>query len=241
MKTGLMFFLFSVLLGVSNASAATIELYEWVFNAEGIVSEGYPSDTSDPLPVGMDGSGFSFDTGLGTLTWETSGAGNHSFIAFFDHDIYLDSDPVDPDSVTGTNFDESGSVSGTPATGQSWEIDEPGWVSGDIYDNVLAGALDNTNYFVTVSSDDVSMDMGWSFTLAADEAARITLELSESMPSGGFFLTQTDDTDPEAAIYFTGALDVRKIEGPQVPEPSTILLFGLGVLVLSGFQRKIEE
>ncbi len=66
------------------------------------------------LPPGVDISLFDTNTGLGTITASISGAGRHTFDAFFDHDI------------GARNFsNEVGKARRTLASGQSWEIDEP--------------------------------------------------------------------------------------------------------------------
>ncbi len=120
----------------------------------------------------------------------------------------------------------------TPAI-QSWEIDEPGYISGNIYDNVLAGTLDNTNSVPKYSVDDVSWAMGWKFTLAADESALIKLVLSDTAaPSEGFYMEQVDP-DSDKTIYFLSTLDIN-----PVPEPATLLLIGTGLAELLGIRRK---
>lgn len=181
--------------------------------------------------TGVDLSGFDdVTTGLGTILFTTSNPGNNSFLAFFDHDI----DPA-------VYWDESGSVTGTPIAGQSWEIDEPGWSDGDIVENFTAGSLDNgigtSIHGNTEFPDDVSMAMGWDFFLAAGETATITLTLSEQMPPSGFFLTQWD-MGTETGFYFSGNLDIRSDEQAPVPEPATMLLFGTGLAGLAGASRR---
>jgi hypothetical protein len=155
--------------GVSQASATSL-LYDWAFNIDGTTYEYFLGD-SMPTSGALDGEG------LGTLTWSTNAVGAHSFIAFFDHEI---------DEPLNTFYNEFGTAAGSPAAGQSWEIDEPSYVFGDIYWNVLDGALDNTNGVPAGFDDDVSMAMGWNFTLAADEIAIIELILADTAPDSGF-------------------------------------------------------
>ena len=200
------------------ARAAVIGLAEYAFNLDGTV---FDITLGDPVPVGVDLSGFDDTTGLGTIRFALDSAGTHDFAAFFDHEI---------DAATNTYSNETGAATGSPAAGQSWEIDEPGWVNGDIFDNfsnsTLDGEIGASIYGDTIFPDDVSISMGWAFTLAAGEMATILMNVSEAVPTGGFYLTQTDP-DSNTSIYFSSSL---RIDGqPQLPEPPTLLLLGVGL------------
>jgi hypothetical protein len=205
--------------GVSTASAVTIGLYDSGFNKDGI----YPG------PAGINLGGFNTATGLGTITATVIGAGSHYLIAFFDHEI---------DEALNTFYNEYGAVNGVAAAGQSWEIDEPGYVYGDIYENFKAGALDNSNGVPSSAPDDVSMALGWNFILALDgtETATITFVASTIAPSG-FYLKQFDP-DSKASIFLSSTLDIEGGGTPQVPEPGTLMLLGLGLLGIVGVRRK---
>jgi len=204
-----LFVALAALLGLSIggvANAATIDLFEWAYNQDGTI-------TSNAL--------FS---GLGTKSFTVSGAGAHSFIAYFDHEI---------DELVNTFFNEYGVVHGSAAAGQSWEIDEPGFVFGDIYNNFTAGALDNTNGVPT--PEDVSMALGWNFNLLAGETATISFILSDLTRPGGFYLEQFDP-DSQASIFYSSTLNIG--DGTPVPEPSTMLLFGAGLAGLGFYSRR---
>lgn len=212
------------LLGVVPAAATDVNLFETAFNLNGVEVPLYAWGDSIPvtvpaLPAGfaMDVSAFDFDTGLGTVSvrFSPAAAGDHYYIAgFFDHEI---------DEDINTYFNETGSAMGTPEAGQSWEIDEPGWVFGDIYDNLLAGTLDNQVFDGDDIADDVAMAMGWDFTLASDlEFAIVDFILSETAPTSGFYLVQ-HDPDSQYDLFFSSSLDIG-----AVPEPGTLLLLGSG-------------
>ncbi len=202
--------------------AASIALFDYGFNIDGTVSErmfsGDPLDPFDPIPAQVDIGGFNESTGLGAITATITGVGAHTFDVFFDHEI---------DEPINTYFNENGSASGAAAAGQSWEIDEPGYIFGDIFTNFLGSTLDNGNGVPSGLEDDVSMAMGWDFNLGVDETAIISLFLSEIAPTSGFYLVHSDP-DSSASIFLSSTL---RIIG--VPEPSLIWLLVTGLLGFS--------
>lgn len=221
-------------LGTTVCSAASIELYDWNFYVDGTTHE---KRLGDAKPT----SGALNASGLGTLTWSTSGVGNHTFIAMFDHDI---------DEAINTFFNEYGSAGGSPALGQTWEIDEPGYVFGDIYTHVLSGVLDSANGIPAGSEDDVSMAIGWGFTLGPGQTAEISLSLSDVLPAE-FYLVQTDpgwyrdpfsgdvvQTGAPCTIYFFSNLTIHDENPSAVPEPSTLIMVGTGLAGLVGGSRR---
>jgi len=208
---------------------------------------------------------FDWEKGLGSLSWTTSTnttstAIEHNFVAFFDHDLY---------NYNGGNtyFDETGSAANLPEPETDewpkWEIDEPGYGAdlykgsgsyiGDIYDNVVSGPsfLDNRIFWNGTSfeddgKDDVSMALGWTFSLNPGQTGTITLSLKETAS-----VSYLADHDPGVyddgheilapkTIYFSGDLTITGgSPGPApIPEPATMLLVGSGLLGLAGLGRK---
>ena len=189
-------------------------LFEFGFNINGTVYT-----PSDVLPASLNTAGFDFNTGLGTLTFTTpSGPDAFHFLAVLDIEI---------DEESNTFFNEYGDALGTPVAGQSWEIDEPGYVFGDIYANFLANALDNTNGVPSGTPDDVSMALGWNVVLGANEFATLTFIANTIAPASGFYLVHTDP-DSGQSVYFSSTATVVPT---GVPEPGTLTLFGLGLLL----------
>lgn len=207
------------MLGWTPATAATINLFDYAFNIDGTI-------TSQAAPAGVNVGAFDTVTGLGTVSITVTGAGNHHVSLIVDHEI---------DEEENTFFNELGTVAGAPAAGQSWEIDEPGFVFGDIYDNFLAGTLDDS--IGTTEPEDVSMAIAWDFLLAADETALVRFFLSVDELTG-LVLTQSDP-DSQARVMFSSTLAIGGGGGGQdLPEPSALLLVGAALLALLGARRK---
>ncbi len=201
--------------GVYPVVGASIGLFDFAFEVDGVL-------TSKAFPAGVNGAALNTGTGLGSVQVTIGGAGAHTLAFFVDHEI---------DEVLNTYFNETGASSGSPGVGQSWEIDEPGFVAGDIYGNLAAGTLDDgigtSIHGATVFPDDVSMALGYDFTLAVAQTAHVTFTLDLVPPPGGFYLAHSDP-DSGAVVYFSGDLLI-------IPEPTlTWLASSLGMLILAG-------
>jgi hypothetical protein len=203
------------------ASASVVDLFEYAFNIDGTVSDNF-------APAEADITGFDTGTGLGTISVSVGGAGSHYVSLFVDHEI---------DEADNTFFNENGAISGVAAAGQTWEIDEPGYVSGDIYDNFLASELDDMNALPAGSEDDVSMAQGWDFALAAGETAEVTFVLALMQPTSGFYLSHTDPDSAET-LYFSSSVDISS--SAVVPIPGAVWLFGTALVGLGALGRRFR-
>jgi hypothetical protein len=210
----------------SKASADPIDLFQWVFNVDGTIYDSFGIDGSSVLP-----GNFSLTpsaTGVqGLLTVAISGVGAHSFIGFYDYEL---------DEQANGFTNEYGGANGVAPAGLSWEVDEPGFVFGDIYTNVLNGALGNTSAFAgPEGADDASVALGWNFLLGAGETALINILISTTAPLSGFYISHFD-TLTSTALYYSTSL---AISGPpsQVPESGAIVSLGLGLAMLIAARR----
>lgn len=216
----------AITLGFSAVSshAATITLFEKLVNIDGVL---VPPNAA-PGTATIDESLFNVSTGLGSITIDNiTGVGPHFVGLFLDHEI---------DEASNTFFNENGVPVNTAAASQSWEIDEPGFLFGDIYSNFSGSSttgslLDNTTGVPPGSEDDVSMALGWSLNLASYQTASITFLASETAPASGFYLTHTDPLSG-ASIYFSSSALVLG-NPPAVPDGGAsfgLVLFGLAAL-----------
>jgi len=194
-----------LLSGACTTRAAEYNLFEFAYNIDGVVTSG-----ANAAPAGVDESLFDSGTGLGTITVTLNSPGNHYVSLFVDHEI---------DQAFNTYFNEIGQTVNLQALSQSWEVDEPGFGPnpGDIYDNFQAGTLDNSIGFPG-TPEDVSMAIGWSFVLNADEQAIIQFVLSDTAPLDGFYIEHIDP-DSDAAVYFSSTATILAANPPNgVPD-----------------------
>jgi hypothetical protein len=185
----------------------------------------------DPLPaaLGFEFSAALFGTGGVLLQYDFTNLspGSLSGLVFLS---FLDAEIVE---TTNTFFNEFGSVAGVASAGHGWEIDEPGFTTGDVFDHLLAGALDGTNALPAGSPDDVAMALSFGIRpLSAGEIARIEILISESGESlGGVALTHHDPANP-TTITYSGRTTV-------VPEPATAALLAFGLCAIAARRRRV--
>jgi hypothetical protein len=210
----------------AGAVNATPALFDYGFNIDGSLTF-----SGDATPAGLDDTLFNYTDGLGQIDITVTGTGAHNVIGWFDHEI---------DESINTFFNESGATGGAAAAGQSWEIDEPGFVFGDIFDNWQLNTLDNSNGVPAGLEDDVSMATGWNFSLLAGETAVVSLFLDTVNNAPGFFL-QHYDPDSDESVFLWSSLTItgQPPVTTGVPEPGTLGLFlGLGLISLVASRRR---
>ncbi len=171
---------------------------------------------------------------LGSVTWTvTNNTGedltNVWFFGFLDAEI---------DELVNSAFNEFGALVRVNGAGSgdsapdSWEIDEPGFSFGDIFDNLLAGSLDNTNSVPAASPEDVSLALGFDIgDVPAGNRIIATFQISQQDIGG---LSQTDPNS-HVTFFFNGSVTV----GPPIvsaPEPGILWLLGTGLVALLGVE-----
>jgi len=237
-KVGIL--LFSLSITSFSASAAPLDILQLsaFLNATELGSSSLQQDQlGSPFFTEIQDAGLSvsFDnqldaSNLGTFSWQIqntlrSDLNNVTFFAFLDMEI---------DEPLNSFFNESGALIDVSGTGSgdnladSWEIDEPGFLFGDIFDNLLAGALDNSNAVPAGLEDDVSLALGFQTgSLLPGETLSASFTISESNIGG------LSHTDPDSGLtfYFNGTVDVLPAS-TSVPEPDSLILFFLSFLFM---------
>jgi hypothetical protein len=172
-------------------------------------------------------NGLSADN-LGTFTWSiTNRTGNDlANTQFFS---LLDAEITEPGNSFFNEYGTLESITGSGAgdiAADSWEIDEPGLLFGDIYDNIVyGGVLDNTNNVPSGLEEDVSLALGFDVgTFLADQTLLATFTISDQNIGG---LSHTDPNS-EVRFYFNGTVELLPI---TVPEPNSLFLLALGLML----------
>ena len=175
-------------------------------------------------------------TGLGEIVVDIANTGPGtamgSFHAFLDLDIdekafFNEFATVENDGALGNGQDPD-----------SFEVDEPGFVFGDIDLNFEAGALDGTNGVTSTlfpDGDDVSLAMGWDLSIDALEIGKLTLLVSDAgltVPGSLFSIIHTDPVSM-FDITYSGLLETAII-----PEPASVLLLCTGILGVLARKRR---
>lgn len=143
---------------------------------------------------------------------------------------YLDAE-IDPD--LNSSYNESGRLVSVDGLGSgdtgadSWEIDEPGFLFGDIYEHLFIGALDNTNPISAGNENDLALALGFYLgDLFAGDSWSLILNISASDIGG---LAQLDSASG-SEFFLNGTAVIKR--ATSVSEPSIAILMLLGLLSL---------
>ena len=209
------------LLGAAIASAASIAIVEqraFLHDATGLVAELDTSSSAYASTLNAEN--------LGSYGWNFLNVGgsprsNVRLLVFLDADL---------DRIQNTFVNEYGSFvsldlpPAAPAgaiAASGWEIDEPGYVFGDVYQHLQAGALDNTNALPLGNADDVSLALSFNIGLLnPGDRVRTTLFISSENIEG----LRHVDLASDASFNWNGYAQVVR-NGPvsEIPEPSAML------------------
>ena len=149
---------------------------------------------------------------------------------------------------SGLWYNERGEAAVSPGGASSWEIDEPGYLFGDIYDHYLSGSLDHTVFNGDASRvEDVSLALGFDFgNLNPGDRLVWDILLSETEVAGwGTVLHQWDaDAGPGGDnLYLAGRSRIDSSPTEAIPEPSQLVVFalGLGALLGIGLMKRLKQ
>ncbi len=159
-------------------------------------------------------------------------------------------------------YNEYGAAIGSPAsTSESWEIDNLLYVGTSIVGDWAGNTLSDLNDAPEGASDDylgtcdggsettvgdcngwVAEALGDSFVVTAGDKETITINVSQSAPSSGFYLMETHPVDGNNTsaqnVYFTLSASESPVGTSATPEPSTWLLMLTGLAAGAGRLRR---
>jgi hypothetical protein len=262
-----------MVLGLCIPASADVGLNDWCVNVNGDTNTACNGGTGGTGGLGMGGpSGLAtinlggFDTTLepsgsnklGSIV-VTLGAGNNQNAA-----VYMN---YDLDYATTGDFQDYGSVNGSPGPEASYELNDPNVCSGagcssdpslygsDIFYDFSQNALSNANSVGTFvnSPPTVCCDVAWALGLSGINVAAggsdiITFTVSTSPPSG-FYLQETNGQDADS-IYLSVSEDLIAPTGgggpTTTPEPTGWLLLatviaGIGISLKKAKQRSVAS
>jgi hypothetical protein len=220
--------------GAYQAQAAQVGLADWCVNVNSNISAACNGAGSGGGATGINLSSFdqTLENGLnsntlGTVTVSLA-AGSHEFVSFYaDYDVSYNS---------FGSFDDSASIHGTTATGESYEVDDPN--SSNIFNDFAGNSLNGKDNVKTPSGPpsnccDVSFALAFGNLTVPAGGGTVTFSIAASAPSSGFYIEQTNQ-DTNNSIFLSGVFNggvppPPPPPPPGVPEPST---FGLGLSLI---------
>ena len=213
------------------AAPITPTLASLILNVDGNVYDSVVDGPAVPGTLGgatINAAGFDSATGLGTLVFQIGGAGIHTVLGYFDID-WTEDNQFDNDSA---------SVAGVPAAGESWEIDT---FDGDIvnhsYDSTAGlSLLSNSNDLG--GSADVALAIAQSFFLSPGETAFIQFIGADDIGAAAGFRLLAFDQTSLTQYALSSVLRIEPAQAEPVPEPGTLLLFGTGI---AGVARTLKR
>jgi hypothetical protein len=220
--------------GTATASPSTTGLADWCFAADGDINtlcNGGGSGGASPTGASLNASAFSktLESGTNTLGFVTVtlGAGNNqSALAYMDYDL---------DFKAFGAFDDQGTVHGSPATGVTYELNNP--VSSNIFIDFDGNTLPNVNNVATGSTGtSPCCDVAWALgvgniNVPTGGSATVTFTVSTTAPTSGFYLQQASLQGGDS-IYLSETTVITSGSTPA-PEPMSIALLASGLAGLS--------
>lgn len=172
-------------------------------------------------------AGFSQTTdanGYGSFGWQftnTSGQSlqNVRVVFFLDADLERDSNTFFNEYGTFLSLALSPGATPGAVAATTWEIDEPGFLFGDIAQHVETGLLDNTNAVPMGAPDDVALALGFPVGTVAANSVLSLKGLIAATNIGG--LSQTDSTS-QSQFYFNGYVEVAATKPTILAETITV-------------------
>ena len=134
-----------------------------------------------------------------------------------------------------------GAPSGALAA-NAWEIDEPGFLFGDIRSHAASGTLDNFNAVPNSAPDDVSFAFQFPIgEMAPGQLSSVQLQLASANVGG---LSQTDSGS--GTTLFLNGFAVRSAVAappapptPETPAPSSLVLLAIGMGIVFVFRGQL--
>lgn len=178
-------------------------------------------------------------TGLGLITIEITGATNtaHTVTLWLDHSL----------TQSDVYFTEFGTSAGT-LTGNTdgitdYGIDDPGYMGGTLYSDVMSGGTLSKALDGSADPGDVSLALRLSSNLPTGHAmfsfvtqySGTDYESPDFSIPAGFHLEQTSNNGG-GTLYYSASVANLTDSPTTVPEPGTWLLMGGGMMLL-GFRK----